>query len=122
MPSRVESNRRRFRSARSQEFPADPSACDWHNQFLRACGPRRLVVAILGPCMRWRRRLTRRFLDPRSRRCPTRPPAACSAQRPRGWYSVFHAQVGGKEAESVLDYLQSIKKIELKPNPFLKKP
>jgi hypothetical protein len=34
----------------------------------------------------------------------------------------FHAQVGGKEAEHVLDYLQSIKKVELKPNPFLKKP
>jgi hypothetical protein len=34
----------------------------------------------------------------------------------------FHAQVGGKDSENVLDYLQSIKKIELKPNPFLKKP
>ena len=33
----------------------------------------------------------------------------------------FHAQVGGNDSEKVLDYLQSIKKIELKPNPFAKK-
>ncbi len=29
------------------------------------------------------------------------------------------SQVGGKDAEPVLDYLQSIKKVELKPIPFL---
>jgi hypothetical protein len=34
----------------------------------------------------------------------------------------FHAQVGGKEAEQVLDYLQSVKKVTLKPIPFLKQP
>ena len=44
------------------------------------------------------------------------------AKGPHGFTLHFHAQVGGKESENVLDYLQSIKKIELKPNPFLKKP
>lgn len=44
------------------------------------------------------------------------------ARGPHGFSLHFHAQVGGKEAEPVLDYLQSIKKVELKPNPFLKKP
>jgi hypothetical protein len=29
---------------------------------------------------------------------------------------------GDKEAEKVLDYLQSVKKLELKPVPFLWKP
>ena len=43
------------------------------------------------------------------------------AKGPHGFTLHFHAQVGGKDAENVLDYLQSIKKIELKPNPFLKK-
>jgi hypothetical protein len=43
------------------------------------------------------------------------------AKGPHGFTLHFHAQVGGKESEPVLDYLQSIKKIELKPNPFLKK-
>ena len=44
------------------------------------------------------------------------------ARGPHGFTLHFHAQVGGKEAEKVLDYLQSIKKLELKPVPFLKKP
>ncbi len=48
-------------------------------------------------------------------------PALIDAKGPHGFTLHFHAQVGGKEAEPVLDYLQSIKKIELKPNPFLKK-
>jgi hypothetical protein len=49
-------------------------------------------------------------------------PKLIDARGPHGFTLHFHAQVGGKEAEKVLDYLQSIKKIELKPNPFLKKP
>jgi hypothetical protein len=49
-------------------------------------------------------------------------PKLIDAKGPHGFTLHFHAQVGGKEAENVLDYLQSIKKIELKPNPFLKKP
>ena len=32
----------------------------------------------------------------------------------------FHAQVGGDESKPVLDYLQGIKEIELRPIPFLK--
>lgn len=48
-------------------------------------------------------------------------PKLIDAKGPHGFSLHFHAQVGGKEAEAVLEYLQSIKKIELKPNPFLKK-
>jgi hypothetical protein len=49
-------------------------------------------------------------------------PALIDAKGPHGFSLHFHAQVGGKEAEPVLDYLQSIKKVELKPIPFLAKP
>ena len=52
----------------------------------------------------------------------THEPKLIDAKGPHGFTLHFHAQVGGKEAEPVLDYLQSVKKIELKPNPFLKKP
>jgi len=48
-------------------------------------------------------------------------PRLIDARGPHGFTLHFHAQVGGKEAEPVLAYLQSIKKLELKPNPFLKK-
>src|SRR5271166_4402728 len=48
-------------------------------------------------------------------------PKLIDAKGPHGFTLHFHAQVGGKESEPVLDYLQSIKKVELKPNPFLKK-
>ena len=46
-------------------------------------------------------------------------PALIDSKGPHGFTLHFHAQVGGKESESVLDYLQSIKKLELKPVPFL---
>jgi hypothetical protein len=49
-------------------------------------------------------------------------PHLIDAKGPHGFTLHFHAQVGGKDAESVLAYLQSIKKLELKPIPFLKKP
>jgi hypothetical protein len=49
-------------------------------------------------------------------------PHLIDAKGPHGLTLHFHAQVGGNESAHVLDYLQSIKKIELKPNPFLKKP
>src|SRR5262245_36358427 len=49
-------------------------------------------------------------------------PKLIDAKGPHGFTLHFHAQVGGKEAEPVLDYLQSVKKVELKPVPFLKKP
>lgn len=51
----------------------------------------------------------------------TLQPKLIDAKGPHGFSLHFHAQVGGKNAEKVLDYLQSVKKIELKPNPFLKK-
>jgi hypothetical protein len=47
-------------------------------------------------------------------------PHLIDARGPHGLTLHFHAQVGGTDSENVLDYLQSIKKIELKPNPFLK--
>lgn len=47
-------------------------------------------------------------------------PALIDSKGPHGFSLHFHAQVGGKEAEPVLDYLQSIKEIELRPVPFLK--
>jgi hypothetical protein len=52
----------------------------------------------------------------------TLQPKLIDAKGPHGLSLHFHAQVGGKDAEKVLDYLQSIKKVELKPVPFLKKP
>jgi hypothetical protein len=52
----------------------------------------------------------------------TLQPRLIDAKGPHGFTLHFHAQVGGKESENVLAYLQSIKKVELKPVPFLKKP
>jgi hypothetical protein len=49
-------------------------------------------------------------------------PKLIDAKGPHGFTLHFHAQVGGKEAAELLDYLQSIKKVELKPVPFLNKP
>ncbi|HKB05200.1 MAG TPA: ankyrin repeat domain-containing protein [Gemmataceae bacterium] len=49
-------------------------------------------------------------------------PKLIDARGPHGISLHAHAQWGGKEAEPVLDYLQSVKKVELKPNPFLKQP
>jgi hypothetical protein len=49
-------------------------------------------------------------------------PRLIDAKGPHGFTLHFHAQVGGKAAERVLDHLQSVKKLELKPVPFLKKP
>lgn len=47
-------------------------------------------------------------------------PALIDAKGPHGFTLHFHAQVGDVKAQPVLDYLQSIKKIEMKPNPFKK--
>jgi hypothetical protein len=52
----------------------------------------------------------------------TLQPKLIDAKGPHGFTLHFHAQVGAKDAEKVLDYLQSIKKLELKPVPFLNKP
>jgi hypothetical protein len=51
----------------------------------------------------------------------TLQPALIDARGPHGFSLHFHAQVGGDAAQSTLDYLQSVKQIELKPVPFLKK-
>jgi hypothetical protein len=48
-------------------------------------------------------------------------PKLIDAKGPHGFSLHFHAQVGGTNSESVLDYLQTVKRIEMKPNPFLKK-
>ena len=50
----------------------------------------------------------------------TLQPALIDARGPHGFTLHFHGQVGGKDSANVLDYLQSIKKLELKPVPFLK--
>jgi len=52
----------------------------------------------------------------------TLQPKLIDAKGPHGFSLHFHAQVGDKRSEHVLAYLQSIKKLELKPVPFLKKP
>lgn len=47
-------------------------------------------------------------------------PALIDAKGPHGFTLHFHAQVGGKRSAKVLEHLQSIKKLELKPIPWLK--
>ena len=49
-------------------------------------------------------------------------PKLIDAKGPHGFSLHFHAQVGGEASANVLDYLQSVKRIELKPNPFLREP
>ncbi len=51
----------------------------------------------------------------------TLQPTLIDARGPHGFSLHFHAQVGGEPATATLDYLQSVKQIELKPVPFLKK-
>lgn len=48
-------------------------------------------------------------------------PKLIDAKGPHGFSLHFHAQVGGDKSQAVLDYLQSVKHIDLKPNPFLPK-
>ena len=50
----------------------------------------------------------------------TLEPALVDAKGPHGFTLHFHAQVGGKEAEEVLAYLQTVKPMTLGPNPFLR--
>ena len=52
----------------------------------------------------------------------TMQPKLIDAKGPHGFSLHFHAQVGGDASKPVLDYLQSIRKLDLKPIPFLKKP
>jgi hypothetical protein len=50
----------------------------------------------------------------------TSQPKLIDAKGPHGLTLHFHAQVGAKDAENVLAYLQSIRRLDLKPIPFLK--
>jgi hypothetical protein len=47
-------------------------------------------------------------------------PALIDAKGPHGFSLHFHAQAAGKDGEPLLDYLQGVKKVELKPFPFRK--
>lgn len=51
----------------------------------------------------------------------TLQPALIDAKGPHGFSLHMHAQAGGDEAKSVLEYLQSVKAVELRPLPFLQK-
>lgn len=51
----------------------------------------------------------------------TLQPKLIDARGPHGFNLHFHAQLA-RDGGKTLDYLQSVKKVELKPNPFLKKP
>lgn len=48
-------------------------------------------------------------------------PALIDARGPHGFTLHFHAQVGQEDAKPVLDYLQSIKEVELRPIRFLQR-
>lgn len=50
----------------------------------------------------------------------TLQPKLIDARGPHGFNLHFHAQLAGKRADEMVAYLQSVKKIDLKPNPFLK--
>jgi hypothetical protein len=50
----------------------------------------------------------------------TLQPKLIDSRGPHGFTLHFHAQLAGKDAERMVAYLQSVKKIELKPNPFVK--
>jgi hypothetical protein len=52
----------------------------------------------------------------------TLQPKLIDARGPHGFSLHFHAQLAGKDADAMVAYLQTIKKIDLPPNPFLKKP
>ncbi len=51
----------------------------------------------------------------------TLQPKLIDAKGPHGFSLHFHAQLAGKDADKMVAYLQSVKKIDLPPNPFLKK-
>jgi hypothetical protein len=49
----------------------------------------------------------------------TLQPKLIDAKGPHGFSLHFHAQLAGKDADKMLEYLQSVKKVDLPPNPFL---
>lgn len=52
----------------------------------------------------------------------TLQPKLIDARGPHGFSLHFHGQLAGKEADKMVALLQSVKKIDLKPNPFVKTP
>ncbi|MBC8064523.1 MAG: ankyrin repeat domain-containing protein [Chlorobia bacterium] len=52
----------------------------------------------------------------------TLQPKLIDSRGPHGFSLHFHGQLAGKDADKMVAYLQSVKKIELKPNPFVKPP
>ncbi len=48
-------------------------------------------------------------------------PKLIDSRGPHGFSLHFHAQLAGKDADRMLKYLQSVKRVEMKPNPFLQK-
>jgi len=52
----------------------------------------------------------------------TLQPKLIDARGPHGFSLHFHAQLAGKDADKMVEYLQTVKKVELKPNPFVQKP
>jgi hypothetical protein len=52
----------------------------------------------------------------------TLQPKLIDAKGPHGFGLHFHGQLAGKDADAMVAYLQSVKKVELRPNPFVKKP
>lgn len=49
----------------------------------------------------------------------TLQPKLIDAKGPHGFSLHFHAQLAGTDADKMVEYLQSVKKIDLPPNPFL---
>lgn len=49
----------------------------------------------------------------------TLQPKLIDSRGPHGFTLHFHAQLAGKDADRMVELMQSIKRIELKPNPFV---
>jgi hypothetical protein len=50
----------------------------------------------------------------------TLQPKLIDSHGPHGFTLHFHAQLAGPDAEKMIAYLQSVKHVDLKPNPFVK--
>lgn len=50
----------------------------------------------------------------------TLQPKLIDARGPHGFSLHFHAQLAGKDADTMVAYLQTVKHVDLKPNPFVK--
>ena len=50
----------------------------------------------------------------------TLQPRLIDSRGPHGFTLHFHAQLAGPDADRMVAYLQSVKRVDLKPNPFVK--